>query len=205
MLTFNLNLFIIIGTVIVSLMAFNNADLFNRLKFSAYLIKHNKQGWRFFSYALVHAGWAHLLINMFVLYSFGNQSEAYFRLYFGGKGVLYYGLLYLGGILFATLLDYRKQKDNPYYAAVGASGAVSAVLFASILFDPSGRLIIFPIPFPIPSWLFGILYLVYSAYMGRRAADNIGHNAHFWGAIYGIVYTLILVPGALTGFLEKLF
>jgi membrane associated rhomboid family serine protease len=205
MLTLNLNIVILAATVVVSFMAFNNRELFARLAFSAYLIKHRKEWWRFFTYALVHAGWAHLLINMFVLYSFGNLVEAYFKMYFGMRGVLFYGLLYAGGVIFSTLFDFRKQKDNPHYSAVGASGAVSAVLFSSILFNPAGSLFVFPIPFPIPSWAFGILYLVYSAYMGKRAADNIGHNAHFWGAVFGIVFTIILVPGVLTSFFEKLF
>ncbi len=205
MLSFNLNILIVAITVIVSLLAFNNADLFNRLKFSAYQIKHKKEGWRFFTYALVHAGWGHLLINMFILYSFGNLVESYLTLYFDIMGVFYYGLLYVGGIIFSTLFDFVKQKDNPYYTAVGASGAVSAVLFSSILFDPTGSLFVFPIPFPIPSWLFGVLYLVYSAYMGKRGADNIGHNAHFWGAVFGIVFTVIAVPGVITEFFNKLF
>lgn len=203
MLSLNLNIIIIAATVVVSLMAFNNQQLLNRFKFNAYLISHNREGWRFFTYALVHAGWTHLLVNMFILYSFGNLTEAYFRLHFGVRGVLFYGLLYLGGIIFSTLFDYRIQRNNPAYSAVGASGAVSAVLFSSILFDPTGSLFIFPIPFPIPSWLFAILFLVYSAYMGRKAADNIGHYAHFWGALFGIVFTVVAIPGVVTGFFEK--
>ena len=137
---------IIIGvTVIVSVMAFNNREVFDKLKFNAYFIHQRKEWYRVISYGLIDADWMHLAINMFVLYSFGNLSEAYFTHYFGVKGTLYFGLLYVGGVLFSTLFDFGKQKDNPYYAAVGASGAVSAVLFSSILFDPSGS--IFPFPY----------------------------------------------------------
>ncbi|MCK5344210.1 MAG: rhomboid family intramembrane serine protease, partial [Candidatus Heimdallarchaeota archaeon] len=84
-------------------------------------------------------------------------------------------------------------------------GAVSAVVFSSILFYPGGGIYIFPIPFAIPAWAFAILYLVYSAYMGRRGGDNIGHNAHFWGAVFGVVFTVILVPGVIENFFSQLF
>jgi membrane associated rhomboid family serine protease len=103
-------------------------------------------------------------------------------------------LLYVGGLIFSILADFGKHKDDPGYNAVGASGAVSAVVFANIILFPSGSLYLFPFPFPIPSIVFGILYLVYSAYMAKRGRGNIGHNAHFWGSVYGIVLTLALKP-----------
>lgn len=202
---FGLNIILLAGTVIVSLMAFSNPDLLNKLKFNAWLIKHKKQGWRFFSYGLVHADFLHLFINMYVLYSFGGIVEQILGLHFGMQGFLYYGLLYVGGVIFSTLFDYGKHKDDPYYNAVGASGAVSAVVFASILLYPGGSIFIFPIPFSIPSWIFGILYLIYSAYMGRRAKDNIGHNAHFSGAIFGIIFTVILLPETIGNFIGAIF
>jgi membrane associated rhomboid family serine protease len=178
--------------------------LFNRLKFNPWLIREKKQSWRFLTHAFVHAGWTHLLINMFVLYSFGRMVETGYVQIFGlGKGLLNYGLLYFGGILFATLLDYGRQKANPYYDAVGASGAVAAVVFASIILSPKSTLFIFPLPIPIPAFIFGILYLVYSAYMGKRGGDNIGHNAHFLGAVYGILLTIILEPGLIGHFFRQ--
>jgi membrane associated rhomboid family serine protease len=200
-----LNIILLAATVIVSLMAFSNVDLSNNLKFNAWLIKHKKQSWRFFSYALVHADFLHLFINMYVLYSFGDIVEQLLKMHFGFKGILYYGLLYVGGIIFSTLFDYRKHKDDPYYNAVGASGAVSAVVFASILLYPSGSIFIFPIPFSLPSWIFGVLYLIYSAFMGRRAKDNIGHNAHFSGAIFGILFTAIVLPETIGNFFASIF
>ena len=196
---------IIAVTVIVSISAFNNPDLFNRLKFNAYQIKHSGEMYRFGSYALLHSGWFHLIINMFVLYSFGVIVESSFHHLFGTIGFLYYVLLYVGGILFSTLWDFGKFKDDIYYNAVGASGAVSAVVFSSILIYPSGSIYLFPIPFPLPSWVFGIVYLIYSAYMGKRGGDNIGHNAHFWGAVYGLVLTIVLVPGVLKSFISAIF
>ncbi len=200
-----MNLIILIATVIVSIMAFGNAELFNKLVFNAYNIKHRKESWRFVSYALVHSGWLHLLVNMWVLYSFGNNVEHTFLYMYGVKGRVYYLLLYAGGILFSTLYDYGKNKDNPYYNAVGASGAVSAVVFASILMYPNSGIYLFPIPFALPAWIFGLLYLAYSVYMAKNGRDNIGHNAHFYGAIFGIVFTIIVVPHVISNFFQQLF
>jgi membrane associated rhomboid family serine protease len=195
--------YLIIGiTAIVSVMAFSNRELFDKLKFNAYYIKHSKQTWRFFSYGLVHGGWAHLLINMFVLWSFGEIVESFLSQSFGLKGELYFVLLYVAGIIFSTLVDFRNNKENIYYNAVGASGAVSAVVFASILIFPGGSIFVFPIPIPIPSWLFGILYLAYSAYMAKRGTDNVGHTAHFWGAVVGIVFMIIVAPQVFAGFID---
>ena len=196
---------IIIGiTVIISALAFQNSELFSKLRFNAYLIKHDKQWWRFVSYAIVHADWMHLLINMYVFYSFGKIVEGTFFNYFGYRGLLFYLLLYVGGVLFSTVFDFGKNKNNAYYNAVGASGAVSAVVFASILIHPAGSIFLFPIPFPVPSWAFGILYLIYSAYMGKRGGDNIGHNAHLWGAVFGIAFTVITIPGIISNFFSLL-
>lgn len=189
-----MNLAVIILTVLISIYAFYNAAIFNRLKFNAYAIRHHGQGWRFFSYGLIHADWVHLFINMFVLYSFGRAVIDAYHYYFDVKGYLFYLLLYIGGIGFSVLFDYGKRKDDPNYNAVGASGAVSAVLFASILLYPTGSVYLFPIPFPLPSVVFGAIYLVYSAVMARRANDNIGHNAHFWGAVFGMAFTVALKP-----------
>ncbi len=200
-----MNIIIIAITVVISILAFNNRQLFDKLKFNAYQIKHNRESWRFLTYALVHAGWLHLLINMWVLYSFGQIVEKTFKMAFGLKGMVYYLLLYLGGVLFSVLIDFRKQKDNIYYNAVGASGAVSAVVFSSILIFPVGGIYLFPLPFALPSWLFGILYLVYSAYMQQNGRDNIGHSAHLWGAIFGMAFTLIILPGVLNSFVSQLF
>jgi membrane associated rhomboid family serine protease len=184
----------IILTSLVSIYAFFNQEVFDRLKFNPYAIRHHGQGWRFFTYGLVHADWVHLFINMFVLYSFGKAVIDAYHYYFDIKGYFFFVLLYVGGIVFSVLFDYGKHKEDAYYNAVGASGAVSAVLFASILLYPTGSVYLFPIPFPLPSVVFGVLYLVYSAVMARRGKGNIGHSAHFWGAIFGIAFTVALKP-----------
>ena len=193
---------VIVVTALVSILSFNDRSLFDKLKFNAFNIKHNKQGWRFFTYGLVHADWTHLLVNMYVLYSFGGIVLKILGYHFGYKATIYFLMLYLGGILFSTLFDFGKHKDNIFYNAVGASGAVSAVVFASILLFPQGSIHFFFIPIAIPSVIFGILYLVYSAYMSKKAKGNIGHSAHFWGAIFGIVFTIALKPAFATKFLD---
>ena len=189
-----ITLSIIALTAIISVIAFSNREVFRRLAFNAYDIKHFKNSYRFLSYALIHADWIHLLVNMMVLYSFGRIVEAYYGFYFGTKGILYYILLYVGGTALSTLPSYGKHKDDYHYTAVGASGAVSAVLFASIIFDPMSKIMIFPIPIGIPAIIFGPMYLAYSWYMGKKNIDNVGHDVHFWGAIFGFVFTIILKP-----------
>ncbi len=195
---------ILLITGVVSYMAFGNRELFDRLKFNAWYIKRDNEWYRFLSYALLHADWGHLLINMFVLWSFSNTVFIFFQRDFGQMANFYFLLLYIGGIAFSTLYDYAKQRNNIYYNAVGASGAVAAVLFSSIILYPAGEIFFIFFPVGIPSWLFGILYLIYSVYMGKRNVDNIGHNAHFWGAIYGIVFTIIINPDYLRMFFRYL-
>ena len=195
---------IILITGFVSFMAFNNGELMDRLKFNAWYIKRDREWYRFFSYGLVHADWAHLMVNMFVLWSFSSVVMQFFTLDFGNRGYLIFGLLYAGGILFSTLFDFAKHKDDIYYNAVGASGAVSAVVFSAIILYPAGKIAFIFIPIPIPSWIFGILYLIYSAYMGKRANDNIGHNAHFWGAVFGIIFTFLINGEYLPRFYRQL-
>jgi membrane associated rhomboid family serine protease len=195
---------IIAITALVSVFSFSNRNLFGRLTYSPFGIKYNREGYRFFSYALVHADVVHLLVNMFVLYSFGSVVEYYYSELFGIKGYLYFVLLYLGGVVLSVTPAYGKHKDNPAYSAVGASGAVSAVVFASILFNPLAPIGILFIPFNVPAIVFGTLYLVYSAYMTGKAVDNVGHDAHFWGAVFGIFFTLAIKPALAVHFYQTI-
>ncbi|MCF8330894.1 MAG: rhomboid family intramembrane serine protease [Bacteroidales bacterium] len=198
-------LFIII-TVIVSLLAFSNRELFDRLKFNAHAVAYNKNYYRFFSYGLLHADLVHLLINMFVLYSFGRFVESDFIAIYGkAEGIFLYVLLYIGSIAFSTLPSLGKHKDDIMYNAVGASGAVSAVIFASILIRPSSKIGLILLPIPIPSPVFGILFLIFSAYMARRGKDNIGHDAHFWGALFGFVFPILFKPELIHFFFRQIF
>jgi membrane associated rhomboid family serine protease len=195
---------IIIFTVLASIVCFTNEELFSRLKFNAFDVKHSNQWYRFFSYGFLHSGWVHLLINMFVLYSFGFLVEHFLRGYFREKYMLYYILLYLGGLLLSIIPAYGKHKNDVFYNAVGASGAVSAVIFASIIILPQAPISFFFIPIEIPAWIFGLLYITYEFIMSRKSKDNIGHDAHFWGAVYGIIFMIILKPALAEDFLRKI-
>ncbi len=195
---------IIFITAVVSVFALNNEELFAKLKFNAYDAKHANHWYRFFTYGFVHAGYVHLFINMLVLYSFGVIVETYFNLYFPGKAGFYYILLYLGGLILAIIPAFGKHKNDVFYNAVGASGAVAAVVFASIILYPTGEIFLFFIPVPIPAPIFGILYVAYEYYMAKRGGDNIGHDAHLWGAIFGVIFTLALKPGLALIFLQQL-
>ncbi len=195
---------IIAVTAAISILALNSRDVFDRLKFNAYDARHSNQWYRFFTYGFVHAGWFHLIINMAVFYSFGEIVERYYEVYFPAKHILYYILLYIGGICLSIIPAFGKHKNDVFYNSVGASGAVAAIIFASILLYPSGKIFFFFIPIGIPAPLFGLLYLIYEAYMSRRGGDNIGHDAHFWGAVYGLVFTIALKPSIVTAFLSQI-
>lgn len=200
-----MTIIIIVLTSIVSLLAFNNSVWFDKLKFNAYFVKHSNEKYRLLSYGLIHADWVHLIVNMFVLYSFGRVVELFFTMHFEEKAYYYYGLLYLGGIALSVLAAFGKHKDNILYNAVGASGAVSAVVFSSIVLYPVGKITFIFLPIPISSPVFGLIYLVYSYFMSKKAQDNIGHDAHFWGAIFGVVFTIALKPELFLIFIKQLF
>ncbi|KAF0197865.1 MAG: rhomboid family protein [Bacteroidetes bacterium] len=196
--------FVIIAvTSVTSILALNNRALSDKLLFSPYMISSHRQGYRFLTHALVHGDWIHLLVNMFVLFSFGQAVETYYSQLFLMKGAYFYTLLYVGGIALSSTPSFARYKADPYYRAVGASGAVSAVVFASILIEPLSPIRFAFFPVDIPAFIFGALYLVYSAYMARKGNDNIGHDAHFYGAVFGIVFTLILKPILFMGFIHK--
>jgi membrane associated rhomboid family serine protease len=200
----SITLIIIAVTVVVSLLAMNNRELFARLKFNAYDARHSRHWHRFFTYGFVHAGYIHLLVNMLVLYSFGRIVESMYGLYFPDKSIFYYLLLYSGGLVLSIMPAFGKHKNDVFYNAVGASGAVSAVLFASILLYPAGKIMLFLIPVPIPAPIFGVLYIAYEYYMARRGGDNIGHDAHLWGAIFGLVFTIALKPELVVMFFQQI-
>ena len=133
----SLTLIIVIITAAVSVLALNNKELFSKLLFSPFQVYHSKEYYRIITHAAVHGGWVHLFVNMYVLYIFGQTAERYFDVYDETFGELRYVILYLGGIVFATLPSLKKHRDNFSYNSVGASGAVSAVLFSCIAFNPT--------------------------------------------------------------------
>ena len=200
-----ITLIIIVVTSLVSILCFTGTVNIHRLVFNAYQVWHRKQWYRMLSYGLVHGGWGHLIFNMLTLYFFGPVVEQYFAAVFGATlGLVLFTVLYVSAIAVSTVGDLVKYKDDFNYNAVGASGAVSAILFASILFEPRMGIYIFMIPIPVPGYIFAPLYLLYCWYMARRNMDNIGHTAHFWGAVYGLVFPLLCKPAIFTHFLAQL-
>ena len=196
---------IIAITCIVSILCFYGKLDGNALVFNAYRIHHGKEWHRMLSYGLIHGSWGHLFFNMLTLFFFGRVVEEYFPMVFGDKlGVLLYVVFYVSAIAISTVGDLIKYRNDVSYNAVGASGAVSAILFASILFEPKMGIYIYLIPIPIPGYIFAPLYLLYCWYMARRNMDNIGHTAHFWGALYGLVFPLACAPYLLMYFLDQL-
>jgi len=200
-----ITLAIIIVTAIVSILCFSGKLNSGKLLFNSYCVWHRRQWYRLFSYGLVHAGWGHLIFNMLTLYFFGPVVERYFTDSFGtGTGSALFIFLYFSAIAVSSIGDLIKYRNSPGYNAVGASGAVSAILFASILFEPRMGIYIFMIPIPIPGFIFAPLYLLYCWYMAKRNIDNIGHSAHFWGAVYGLLFPIICRPSIITHFLSQL-
>ena len=199
-----ITLAIIIITTAVSILCFNGRGM-QALMFNAYDVWHRHKWYKLFSNGLVHGGWGHLLFNMLTLYFFGSVVEQYFSLAFGNTlGIILYIVLYVSAIAVSTVGDLIKYRNSPGYNAVGASGAVSAVLFASILFEPKMGIYIYLIPIPVPGYIFAPLYLLYCWYMAKRNMDNIGHTAHFWGAVYGLLFPIVCHPSVFTHFLNQL-
>jgi membrane associated rhomboid family serine protease len=199
-----ITLMLILIIVLISALAFSQKDAMAQLQFNAYRIYHQHQYYRIVTHAFVHANWEHLIVNMIVLYSFGMAVEHYFQINFGTIGTYYYLILFFGSVIFSSLWSLVQQRDNPYYIAVGASGAVSAVLFTAIFFDPWSNIYFFGI-LPIPGIIFGALYLYYSYYMSTKKTDNIGHDAHFLGAVFGFFFPVMLRPSLLMDFFGVLF
>ena len=203
-----ITLVIVILTVLVSLYAFKRKELLYRFDLSPYRIVHKKQYYRIITHAFLHADYVHLAINMLVLYSFGTYVEHALG-DLEAQGVIFSGpfffiLLYLSSIALASLTTISRYRNDEKYSALGASGAVSAVVFTYIFFAPLQK-IYFYMVLPIPGILFGSLYLIYSSYMGKRNKDNINHSAHFWGAVVGFVFPILLEPSLFLDFLKNLF
>ena len=184
---------IIAITCLVSISAFSRPDIVNKLIFNASSTYHRKEYYRLFSAGLLHGDWGHLIVNMYVLYAFGQITEAYYSAFIPG-GQFSFLLMYILSLGASTLYSMYRHKDNHYYNALGASGATSAVVFGMILFNPMAPLRFIFIPFVFPAVLFGIAYLIYSHYASKKKQDNVGHDAHFWGAIFGFIFPIVIQP-----------
>ncbi|QNH12363.1 MULTISPECIES: rhomboid family intramembrane serine protease [unclassified Xanthomonas] len=196
------NLILIVLTVLVSWAAFNNRKLLDRLILWPPAIDRHKQYDRLLTHGFIHADFPHLLFNMVTLYFFGGPIERLMERLTGS--LLTYPLFYLAALVVAILPSYLKNQKNPNYFSLGASGAVSAVLFAYILLAPWTGIYFFFIPIPIPAILYALFYVGYSIWMDRRGGDNINHSAHLAGAAFGVMFLLIMEPSVLQHFLDQL-
>ena len=202
-----MTIFFIIITCLVSILAFYNREIFAKLQFNPYQVYHRKEYFRMLSHGFIHADWMHLFVNMFVLYFFGRNVESYFQqLEF--RGVihfpnLFFTFLYLAAIVIASLTTLYKYRDNIMYNSVGASGGVAAILFCSIFSNPYNTVYVYFIP--MPGIIFGILYLVYSQYMSKKNVDNVNHDAHFIGAVFGFIFPVIIKFSLIHDFIDQLF
>ena len=200
----NLTTLLVIFTCLISIPAFGNPEWINRGRHFPYLESRNNEYYRWLTSGFLHGGWIHLLINMFVLWQFGTIVEYYYNELFGNTtGPWLYLLIYLLTIVLANIPTYIKHRDNSSYSSIGASGAVSGIVVIYILFQPWQMLYLYGI-IPIPGILAGIGYLWYSSWASKNMEGNIDHDAHFYGAIFGMVFTIALKPGIFTAFLERL-
>ncbi|SHI45582.1 Membrane associated serine protease, rhomboid family [Hymenobacter daecheongensis DSM 21074] len=209
MLTLDATLVLLVLTAGISIYAWSNHELLESWIMRPYVMRRQNEWYRLLTSGFLHANWMHLIFNMLAFYSFGKAVQNIF-VELGGVtvGLLQFLALYLGGIVFSDLPTYFRHRNDPDYRSLGASGGVAAVIFAGIMFNPvapKGQgIIIFPIPFPIQPFIFGFLYLAYSYYQGRRSGDNINHDAHFYGALYGVILTLAFYPEAATYFWQQI-
>lgn len=187
----SITLIIVVITVIVSIGAFNNQKTMDDLIFYPPAVSRRNQWYRFFSCGLIHADWGHLIFNMLALYLFGKNVETYFTLILGSLGKILYLVMYVSALAVSVLPTYYKHKDDYHYRSLGASGAVSAVVFCGILFDPITGIGLFFIPIYIAGFLFGFVYLLISHYLDRRGEGHINHSAHIYGALYGLAFTIV--------------
>ena len=184
---------IIAITVLISLQANKKNQLTQKLLYIPFRLKENNEYYRLVSHIFIHADISHLAFNMISLYFLGSTLEhILIDIYGFNLGACYFLILYFLGAIFASLPSFLKHQDNPAYRSLGASGAVSAVIFAAILWDPSMLLGIMFLPFPIPAYIFGPIYLAIEYFSMKRGGTGIAHDAHLGGAIFGILFVLLL-------------
>lgn len=198
----SITLIIVAITAVVSFGALNNRELFSKLLFQPFVM-HDRDAWyRFLTHGFIHGSIMHLAVNMYVLWMFGTAVEEAYAISTGMSSTIPYLVLYIGGIILSSLPGYFKHRHDPEYRAVGASGATSAVVFSFILLHPETKLMLIFLPIPLAAWIFGGLYLAYEWYMSKRGGDGIAHDAHYFGALYGIAFTAIIIPGAVGHFIN---
>jgi membrane associated rhomboid family serine protease len=190
---------IILVTGVVSFFGFRSRGLIDALILWPPVVREKNEYYRLATYGLIHADFTHLLFNMITLYFFGTAMERFFDQSLGDFGFVFF---YVLGLIVSILPTYIKNRDNANYRSLGASGAVSGVLFAFILLQPWTMMYVYFVP--VPAIIFAVAYVAYSIYSERLAKDNVNHGAHLWGAAYGVVFTIAMEPRVLGHFLTEL-
>jgi membrane associated rhomboid family serine protease len=189
--------FIFVITILTSIMAFSNDNLYGNMVLHPYSVYRKQRVYTVLTSGLIHNDWMHLFFNMLSYYFFAFQLEAVL-------GHWQFGLLYIVSLILSDLPTVYKHKNDDWYHSLGASGAVSAVIFSAILFSPLTKMMIMPIPIGIPAVLFGVLYLIYCNYASKYSRDNINHDAHMFGALSGLLITIVLNPHIVNSFLMQI-
>ena len=189
---------------IITYYAWQKPELQAAFILNPFTVKREKQYYRLITSGFVHNNGMHLFLNLFTLYFFGGAIEKIFYIYFGNLGYVYYVGLFLSAIVVANIPSYLKHKDHSHYNSLGASGGVSALVLAFILFDPLRDLCLYAV-ICLPGYILGAVFIAYSIIMGKRGQDNINHDAHLFGALYGLVFIIILRPSTLQSFVEIMF
>jgi membrane associated rhomboid family serine protease len=188
---------IFVFTVITSIYAFNDQTIYGKFMLHPHSIYRGKSLFTIITSGMIHKDWAHLIFNMISYFFFAFQLEMII-------GHWQFALLYIVSLALSDLPTIIKHKNDYWYHSLGASGAVCAVVFSYILFQPMSKMIIFPLPIPIPALIYGVLFLVYSAYSARQSKGSINHDAHFYGALTGLMITIILYPAVVPHFFKEL-
>jgi membrane associated rhomboid family serine protease len=201
----SLSYIFILITVVVSLYAQSNPVFLSKCMMHPYSVQRKGEYYRFISSGLVHQGWVHLLFNMMTMYFFAPMLE---KIYFVGEfgqiqGALYFFLLYVGGIVISDIPTFMQHKDNIYYQSLGASGGVAAIIFSMIFYNPLIEIYLY-FAIPMPGFILGIVYVIYSYYYSKGSNDNINHSAHLFGALYGAAFSAVIRPTAVLEFFEQL-
>ena len=188
---------VLIFTVVTSIYAFNDNSIYGRFMLHPYSISRKHKLYTFITSGMIHADWMHLIFNMMTFFFFAFPLERMI-------GSWQFGMVYFVSLILSDVPTVFKHKNDMWYNSLGASGAVSGVLFSYILFQPFSSMMIFPIPIPIWAIIFGPLYLLYCVYASKNARDHINHDAHFFGALTGLIVTALIVPGAIEHFLSEI-
>lgn len=193
----------IIGiTVLVSWYVLSKPDILQRMMNNPYRVQKNQEYYRFITSGLIHANFTHLLWNMFSLYFFGRVVEQYFSFIFGEAGPYFFIGFYILAIIVSDLPTYFKNRNNPGYNSLGASGGVAAIIFASVLFQPMEKICLYFV-ICLPGFILAIVYIIWSYYNGKKSNDNINHDAHLYGALFGVLFCAVLYPSSIPNFIEQ--